>query len=363
MDINATVPGGLSPEYAFKLWNLVIRPPRATYDLSQLGPTEFIVGGVRGARRDVRLKTARGLWLQCSHFVPRQVSREPHKCPVIIYLHGNSSSRLEASNLVGTLISQHISLFCFDAAGCGLSEGEYISLGWHEREDLVAVIDHLRASPLVGPIGLWGRSMGAATAMMYADRDPAIGALCLDSPFASLKQLAEELAASDRLVLPIPSWLVSWVLALIRMRVKALADFDIEDINPIDHARRSHIPAMFLHARRDNFVRPSHSQQLYEAYAGDKEMVTVEGDHNSERSEQVINHAISFFRRAFRLDELDLSVPAADLDRNLQIPKHDGQTLRLPPSRPHPVALRPPPTMAKPQGSDYARSLGRYGGS
>jgi hypothetical protein len=39
---------------------------------------------------------------------------------------------------------------------------------------------------MVSTIGLWGRSMGAVTALMYADYDPSIGGLVLDSPFSNL---------------------------------------------------------------------------------------------------------------------------------------------------------------------------------
>eukprot|EP00933_Yihiella_yeosuensis_P033354 TRINITY_DN27081_c0_g1_i1.p1 TRINITY_DN27081_c0_g1~~TRINITY_DN27081_c0_g1_i1.p1 ORF type:complete len:426 (-),score=82.01 TRINITY_DN27081_c0_g1_i1:96-1373(-) len=357
MDVNATVPGGCSPEYAFKLWNLIIRPPRTFYDVSQLGPSEFIAGGVRAARRDVKIRTQRGSWIACSHFVPRQVKgRDLRKFPVIIYLHGNSSSRLEAWSLVGTLISQNISLFCYDAAGCGLSEGEYISLGWHERDDLSAVIEHLRQSPFCGPIGVWGRSMGAATALMHADRDPGIGAIALDSPFASLRQLAEELAKSDRILFPVPSWLVDAVLAVIRMRCQTLADFDIEDIVPENHAKRSFMPALFLHARGDTFVKPSHSQQLYDCYPGDKELVTVDGDHNTERGEQVVNHVVNFFKKALRVDHIDMTVPSHAIDKEFSVPERDG-TPRVPPDcaqgaagkkLPPPVASLPPKTLPKP---------------
>jgi hypothetical protein len=46
---------------------------------------------------------------------------------------------------------------------------------------------------LVGVLALWGRSMGAATAIMYTATDPSIACLILDSPFSSLSQLAQEL--------------------------------------------------------------------------------------------------------------------------------------------------------------------------
>jgi alpha/beta superfamily hydrolase len=42
------------------------------------------------------------------------------------------------------LLPSNISLFCFDFAGCGLSGGEYISLGWFERDDLNMIVEYLR---------------------------------------------------------------------------------------------------------------------------------------------------------------------------------------------------------------------------
>ena len=45
----------------------------------------------------------------------------------------------------------------------------------------------------VSTTGLWGRSMGAVTVIMYGDRDPSIAGMVLDSTFASLIKLIEEL--------------------------------------------------------------------------------------------------------------------------------------------------------------------------
>ena len=133
--------------------------------------------------------------------------------PCIIYMHGNSSCRLEAFDLAQFILPANITLFCFDFAGCGKSEGEYISLGWHERDDVNVIVNYLRNQRKVNTVGLWGRSMGAATALLHADRDPSIAGLVLDSAFADLKQLVFELAQTHTKV---PSFLVSTAMALIR---------------------------------------------------------------------------------------------------------------------------------------------------
>lgn len=88
--------------------------------------------------------------------------------------------------LVSYIISRNMTLFTFDFAGCGLSEGEYISLGYFERGDVDTVFKYLRGLGTVSSIGIWGRSMGAVTALMYADSNHEIGCLVLDSPFSNL---------------------------------------------------------------------------------------------------------------------------------------------------------------------------------
>jgi len=349
VDANATVPGGAAAEYIFAVWNLVIRPPRSSYNPAMLGPSEFKVRGVRATRRDLRLKTDRGGHLECSHFTPWQAKgKEMQKIPVVIYLHGNSSSRLEAGNLVQLFLEQHISVFCYDAAGCGLSDGDYVSLGWHERDDLANVISHLRSSPFCGPIGLWGRSMGSVTALMHAYRDPSLGAILLDSPFSSLRALIQDLAQSDRGLFTIPTFLFEGALALIRMRVKTLAGFDVEDVVPAEHVGKSYVPALFIHGSDDTFILPKHSQALYNNYAGDKEYHMVDGDHNSERSSEVIAKGVNFFCRAFRSNQMDLAVASCTLDAELSVRQRDGL--------PHRVQSMP--TLAPVPSSDVRKASG-----
>ena len=132
-----------------------------------LGPKDFLIKDDVFRRRDFKLKNKHGFILECSHFEP--FNRPSKQLPCVIYLHGNSSSRTEAFAAAEILLPLNISVFCFDFAGCGHSQGEYISLGWYEREDVEVVIEHLNATGSVSKIGIWGRSMGAVTALLYAE--------------------------------------------------------------------------------------------------------------------------------------------------------------------------------------------------
>jgi alpha/beta superfamily hydrolase len=52
---------------------------------------------------------------------------------------------VDASDCLDLLLPQSISVFAFDFSGSGLSDGETISLGFYEQDDLMAVIEYLRS--------------------------------------------------------------------------------------------------------------------------------------------------------------------------------------------------------------------------
>ena len=101
-------------------------------------------------------------------------------------MHGNAGCRLDALHHLPLVLGGGMTLFSFDFGGCGWSDGDFVSLGWWEREDLCEVLAHLRDSGTVSRVALWGRSMGAVTALLHAQRDASIAALVVDSPFSSL---------------------------------------------------------------------------------------------------------------------------------------------------------------------------------
>lgn len=189
------------------------------------------------------------------------------KLPCVVYLHGNCSSRTGALECMGVLLPLNIQLFAFDFAGCGLSEGEYISLGWYEKEDLNCVVNYLRECGKVSLIGLWGRSMGAATALLHGHRDPSIAGMVLDSPFSELKLLAYEIVKSKA---KIPNWVTSMALKFVKNSIQKHANFDINQIKPIENVDSSFIPAFFISGLEDDFVNFHHTEKIYEKYAGDK---------------------------------------------------------------------------------------------
>lgn len=149
---------------------------------------------------------------------------------------GNSGCRLDAQDAVRILLPMNIMVFAFDFSGCGLSSGEFVSLGFYERDDLRCIIDYLRKQEHVTRIALWGRSMGAVTSIMYSAEDPSVSCCVVDSPFSSLRTLAMELV--EKMAAKLPSLVAKAGYKMVRSSVKKQAKFDIECVSV---ARPEHV--------------------------------------------------------------------------------------------------------------------------
>ena len=283
-----------------KLVNMVIRPPRAQYDPSECLPgPRFRIGGVAYRRVDLDLEGARGHLLRCSHYEPEIRGSDPSPC--VIYLHGNSGSRCDAVDAVRLLLPAGVSVFALDLGGSGISEGEHVTLGVRETEDVAVVVAHLRAQGRVDRVGIWGQSMGAVTALLYANRDPSIAGIVLDSPFSSLTALMSELVDgffSANSYVGVPQMATRLALGWMRSSIKSRAGFDIHDLDVLRTVGTSHCPALFAHGADDDFIRPAHSRALHDAYAGEKEFLIFDGDHNSPRPTPFFDATLTFFARA-----------------------------------------------------------------
>jgi len=350
---------------------LIIRPPRAQYSLSSLGPKRFTFLGRVVVRRDFCVTNRRGLRVHASLWQPywgggeafgtegdqprRHSSdlsddgRRQHKeiSPLdaalfhkerqkrssfegaaggasdddketwpgapegatetskatLVYLHGNASGRVEALSALTMCCTLGLSLCAIDCAGSGMSDGDYVSLGHYESEDVACVVSYLRKRDdayhgLAFKYGLWGRSMGAMTALLYACRHaPHASCLVLDSPFTSLERLCKDLVrkATDR----VPRAAVAVALRQVRTSVKyRTGGFDLKDCDALSRVPSCVAPALFVHGLEDDFITSEHTDEIYAAYGGKhKSLMKPPGNHNATRPSAVFFGVERFLKR------------------------------------------------------------------
>jgi alpha/beta superfamily hydrolase len=275
------------------LWKFIIRPPRDEYEEELLGNFVFTYRDKQYQRKDYDLISSEGYIMKCSFIEPIDKYRPTFEMPVVLYLHGNSSSRLEGLNNLEVLLKYNINLFVIDFPGCGLSEGEYISLGYHEKNDVKIIVDFIENLPGISKIGIWGRSMGAATTLLYTYKDPRIFAICIDSPFENFKRLAEELVIKQ---IKLPKFIIDGALKIVQGTIKKKNGLDIYKLKPLENVSNTFQPALFIHAINDELINVEHSINLFNNYGGPKSLKCCDkGGHNSRRSKKIKKEIGEFF--------------------------------------------------------------------
>ncbi|KAL3634563.1 hypothetical protein CASFOL_021617 [Castilleja foliolosa] len=293
------------------LVNFIIRPPRAEYNpKNDLLDEEFVLKGKWYQRKDLEIVNSRGDILKCSHYMPI-IRPEGSPLPCVIYCHGNSGCRTDASEAAIILLPSNITVFTLDFSGSGLSGGEHVTLGWNEKDDLKSVVDYLRLDETISLIGLWGRSMGAVTSLMYGAEDPSIAGMVLDSPFSDLVDLMMELV--DTYKVRLPKFTVKFAIQYMRRAIQKKAKFDITDLNTIKVAKSCFVPVLFGHATDDDFIQPHHSDRIFDAYIGDKNIIKFDGDHNSPRPLFYFDSISIFFNNVLHPPEDEVGSTYFDL--------------------------------------------------
>ncbi|KAH1200551.1 hypothetical protein AAZX31_17G003800 [Glycine max] len=155
------------------------------------------------------------------------------------------------------------------------------------------VVSYLRSNKQISRIGLWGRSMGAVTSLLYGAEDPSIAGMVLDSAFSNLYDLMMELV--DVYKIRLPKFTVKMAVQYMRRVIEKKAKFDIMNLNCLQVAPKTFIPVLFGHASDDKFIQPHHSDLISEAYAGDKNVIKFDGDHNSSRPQFFYDSVSIFF--------------------------------------------------------------------
>lgn len=116
--------------------------------------------------------------------------------PVVVVVHGYTQNRIDHDfDQVGfaeDLLRRGYDALLFDLRSSGQSEGDRVTFGTREPNDLLGAYDLLRGMAYrAADIAILGISMGAATTIEAAPRMPGVGALVIDSSFARLRPLLD----------------------------------------------------------------------------------------------------------------------------------------------------------------------------
>ena len=194
--------------------------------------------------------TLRGWWIPA-----------PDARAAVIRVHGIDSNRSSALGNVPALVESGYSVLAFDLRGHGESDLAQMGAGIHERDDLLGAVDYLiwRRGAEPGAIFLYGRSYGAAIALMAGWSEPAVAGVYADSAFASLSELVVQEVARRTST---PSWLASVLRPGVVLMARLSKGVDIEDVHPAEDAARYPYAIGLAHCDEDDRIPVSHLERI-----------------------------------------------------------------------------------------------------
>ncbi len=180
---------------------------------------------------------------------------------VIIMLHGVSMNRAWSSikllDIARDLVRHGYNVVMFDLRGHGESEGERISGGYYEKNDLLGAVAWVKQQGSY-KIGVLGFSMGAATSLMAVPESKDILAVVSDSSYIDLKDIINY-------ELTVHSGLPRFFFPIILWMNKIMYGTDFNAVKPVEAVKAADCPVFIISGGEDYVVTEKQSQSLYQA--------------------------------------------------------------------------------------------------
>jgi uncharacterized protein len=192
---------------------------------------------------------------------------EPHPSNhYIIFSHGVTENKMNSIKYMNLFLKRGFNAIIYDHRRHGETGGKTTSFGHYEKFDLNAIVDWLKnekGSDLV--LGIHGESMGAATMLLYAGmlKDGADFYIA-DCPFSDLK---EQLKYRIKKEIKLPAGLF---LSIADLLLRIRDNYSIRNVSPIAVIENIHHPILFIHSKKDDFILPSMTEELFKQKKGPK---------------------------------------------------------------------------------------------
>lgn len=189
-----------------------------------------------------------------------------------ICLHGHISNRQGLIKYSYSFYRLGYSLLFYDHRSHGENERGYVTMGYKEHLDALEIIEQLKNK--FGQdieAGLFGCSMGGATALMCTKENQDLAFVVSDCGFASLKQLTRGFIKKHKSpyfpILQITEWYI-----------KRRYHFSYDDSSAEKAVRfNKRVPILFIHGDKDELVYLENAKILYNNCNGPKQLEIFEG--------------------------------------------------------------------------------------
>lgn len=176
----------------------------------------------------------------------------------IIYLHGITDSKVSGLNYAKELSEFCRRIYLIDMRRHGSSEGEHCTFGYHEKYDVMVLIDKIKHDTPETEITLLGVSMGAAIAIQVATIDNRVNRVIAVAPFYDLFSIALDHQVRK---IGIKSKIL---LRLVLKRAEHIAHFKASEVSPANDIPKINVPILIVQGENDHSVKREYPEKLKE---------------------------------------------------------------------------------------------------
>lgn len=301
-------------------WKLLVKPPRIRYNANDLQSHPTVTLG-KMIYIPKLFQNRNNLKLKLHLFIPnKQVEYRQLRLDFVMYCHSQGSNSLEGSFLIKLCAELGFGLCLFDFAGCGFSDGDFLTLGIEESKDIREIVSFLLSEYRLNKLALWGRSMGAVSALLYLENCPLKPVfLVLDTPFYNLDKTVIRFIEGK---LGLPPFLTKIVLNLVRGKVVEETGVDVFGMNIKRKAIEANVPACLIASRNDEMVAYEDFIALKNNYSGPIVLFETEKSHAEGREAVILTKAAKLMIERFinaNIEEKKLFMLLSEEGRNYDL--------------------------------------------
>ncbi len=199
------------------------------------------------------------------------------KSPAIVICHGVGANKSDFTELAVSLAQRGFYVLLFDFRAHGESGGSRTSLGYHEQKDVAAAVGMLKKRQEIDQtrIGIYGFSMGGATAILAAVKSHDFAAVVADSSFTSLRDQASTAITGFYHLPSFP------FVTLAALGYELYFQTSVRNISPVSViGTLSPTPVLIIAGEGDRLIPANNGRALYAAAKEPKELWIIPGaDH------------------------------------------------------------------------------------
>lgn len=193
----------------------------------------------------------------------------PDSSATVILLHPVRGSRLTMLSRAKLLHRHGFDVLLIDLQAHGETPGDMITLGSRERHDVAAAVAYIRQEKPTHRIGVVGRSLGGAAALLGSPLG--IDALVLESVFPTVEE-----AVYDRLQMRLGP-LAGLAAPLLLWQVEPRLGIACSELRPIERISMAGCPVLIISGIEDEHTTIAETRRLFAAAAEPKELVEFAG--------------------------------------------------------------------------------------